>query len=165
MLCVLGLASLDQPSEKASESRDKALAWLNKSPPNGNEPPVSSEWHALRLLIEKRFGDPKQVETLRDKILTAQQSDGGWGWLWADKSDAFGTGLSLYALSEAGVPSSHPAIQQAWRYLIETQADDGSWIVNGTKTATKDKPHPFSGFWGSTWALLGLSHSLPTPSP
>ena len=123
---------------------------------------MSSEWYAARLLIEKKFGDPKQVEALRDKILSAQQSDGGWGWLWADKSDAFGTGVSVYALSQVGVPHSHPAIQKAWRFLIETQTDNGSWIVNGTKNGTKDKPHPFSSFWGSTWALLGLSHSLPS---
>ncbi len=161
MLCVLGLDTLEQPGDKVIESRDKALAWLKKTPPNGKDPAVSSEWYATRLILEKKFGDPNQVESLRDKILAAQQSDGGWGWLWADKSDAFGTGLSLYALSEVGVPSSHLAIEQGWKFLIETQTDNGSWVVNGTKTDTKDKPHPFSSFWGSTWALLGLSKSLP----
>ena len=30
---------------------------------------------------------------------------------------------------------------------------------------SKDKPHPFSSFWGSTWALLGLCHSLPAHNP
>jgi squalene-hopene/tetraprenyl-beta-curcumene cyclase len=161
MLCVLALDSLDPPNEKAVEARDKALAWLKKTPPNDKNPAVSSEWYALRLLIEKKFGDPKQVAELRDKILSAQQPDGGWGWLWTDKSDAFGTGLSVYALTQAGVLSSHQAIQNAWKFLIETQIDDGSWVVNGTKHGTKSKPHPFSSFWGSTWALLGLSHSLP----
>ena len=73
--------------------------------------------------------------------------------------------MSVYALSQSGVPRSHPAIQKAWRFLIETQTDNGSWIVNGTKNSTKSKPHPFSGFWGSTWALLGLSHSLPAVKP
>ena len=73
--------------------------------------------------------------------------------------------VSVYALSQVGVPNSDVAIQKAWRFLIETQTENGSWIVNGTKTATKDKPHPFSSFWGSTWALLGLSHSLPPTKP
>jgi regulation of enolase protein 1 (concanavalin A-like superfamily) len=161
MLCVLGLATLDHRDEKATASRDKAVAWIKKTPPNGKDPAVSGEWYTMRLLVEKKFGEPKEVEFLRDKILAAQQSDGGWGWLWADKSDAFGTGLALYALAEGGVPSSQPAIERAWKFLIETQTDAGSWIVNGTKTANKDKPHPFSSFWGSTWALLGLSRSLP----
>jgi squalene-hopene/tetraprenyl-beta-curcumene cyclase len=161
MLCVLGLDALDEPNEKAIESRDRALKWLKATPPNGKNPAVSSEWYAVRMLIEKKFGDPKEVESLRDTILAAQQSDGGWGWLWADKSDAFGTGVSIYALSQVGVPSSHPAIQKAWKFLIETQTDDGSWVVHGTKNGTKNAPHPFSGYWGSTWALLGLSHSLP----
>jgi squalene-hopene/tetraprenyl-beta-curcumene cyclase len=158
---VLALDSLESPNEKGVESRDRALKWLNSTAPNGDSPAASSEWYAARLLIEQRLGDARQVEALRDKMLAAQQSDGGWGWLWADKSDAFGTGVSLYALSRTGLPSSDPAVQRAWRFLIETQTDDGSWIVNGTKLATKDKPHPFSSFWGSTWAVLGVVHSLP----
>lgn len=161
MLCVLGLDTLDKPSEQVVEARDKALAWLKATPPNGKDAAVSSEWYGLRLAVAKKFGDPAEVAALRDTILAAQQSDGGWGWLWADKSDAFGTGVSLYALAEAGVPSTDPAIERAWKFLIETQTDQGSWIVNGTKKETKDKPHPFSGFWGSTWALLGLSKTLP----
>ena len=64
-----------------------------------------------------------------------------------------------------GVPSSHPAIQKAWRFLIETQTGDGSWIVHVTKNDTKGKPRPFRSFWGSTWALLGLCHSLPAQNP
>lgn len=160
MLNLLALDTLDLPNEKGIESRDKALEWLKKTPPNGKDPAVSAEWYAMRLIVAKKFGDAKEVETLRDKILATQQSDGGWGWLLTDKSDAFGTGIALYALTQIGIPNSHPAILNSWKFLIETQTDAGSWIVNGTKTATKDKPHPFSGFWGSTWALLGLSHSL-----
>ena len=161
MICLLGLATIDQPNEKATESLNNAVAWIKKTPPNGNDPAVSGEWYTMRLIVEKKYGEPKEVEALRDKILAAQQSDGGWGWLWADKSDAFGTGLALYALAEGGVPSTSPAIERAWKFLIETQTDEGSWIVNGTKASTKDKPHSMSSFWGSTWALMGLSKSLP----
>lgn len=161
MLCLLGLETLDQPNEKTSEGRDKAVAWIKQTPPNGKDPAVSGEWYTMRLLFDKKWGKPEEVATLRDQILKAQQSDGGWGWLWADKSDAFGTGLALYALAEAGVPNTHPAIERAWKFLIETQTDDGSWVVHGTKTATKDKPHPMSSFWGSTWALMGLCKTLP----
>ncbi len=98
------------------------------------------------------------------KYSVAQQSDGGWGWSWADQSDAFGTGLALYALAEGGIPSSHPASERAWKFLIEMQTDAGSWIVHGTKTANKDKPHAMSSFGGSTWALIGLSQSPPLRS-
>jgi len=162
---ILALNTLDPPNEQGIESRDKALEWLRKTPPNGDTPATSSEWYAARLLIEKAMGDSQAVEEMRDRILAAQQTDGGWGWLWADKSDAFGTGVSLYALSQVGVGSTHPAVQRAWKFLIETQKEDGSWIVNGTKTSAKDRPHPFSSFWGSTWALLGLSHSLSDSIP
>ncbi|HJT33230.1 MAG TPA: prenyltransferase/squalene oxidase repeat-containing protein [Pirellulales bacterium] len=161
MWCVLALGTLDQPNEKQTASRDKALEWLRKTSPDGKYAATSSEWYAARLLIERKFGNEQQVESLRDTILAAQQPDGGWGWLWADKSDAFGTGLSLYALSEVGVPNTHPAIERAWQFLIETQTGDGSWIVHGTKASTKDQPHPLTSFWGSAWASLGLSRSLP----
>ena len=117
-----------------------------------------------RLLVEKQFGEAKDVDRLRENILKAQQSDGGWGWLRADKSDAFATGQSLYALATVGMPASHPAVQNAWKFLIETQTDNGSWLVNGTKAENKDKVHPFSSFWGSAWALIGLAKSL-TDSP
>jgi squalene-hopene/tetraprenyl-beta-curcumene cyclase len=157
---LLALDSLDPPNTQGIESRDKALEWLKKTPPNGKDPAVSAEWYAARLLVDKKFGESAEVVSLRDKLLATQQSDGGWGWLLADKSDAFGTGLALYALTQIGVPNTDPAIQRAWTFLIETQTDAGSWVVHGTKAATKDKPHPFSSFWGSTWALIGLSHSL-----
>jgi squalene-hopene/tetraprenyl-beta-curcumene cyclase len=161
MLCVLALDSLDAPNEQRIAARDQGLAWLAKTPPNGETPAVSSEWYALRLLIAKKLGNPAEAETLRDQIVSAQHSDGGWGWLCAEPSDAFGTGVSIYALSKAGVPPSDPSIRKAWKFLIETQTDVGSWVVNGTKTANRSKPHPFSSFWGSTWAVLGLSQSLP----
>jgi hypothetical protein len=161
MLCVLALDSLDAPDDARVKARDRGLAWLKNTPPDGKKPAVSSEWYAMKLLVEKKFGDAKQVEALRDQILSAQRADGGWGWLRADPSDAFGTGVSVYALSHVGLPHSHPAIQKAWKFLTETQTDNGSWVVNGTKNGTKGRPHPLSSFWGSTWAVLGLSHSLP----
>lgn len=161
MLCVLGLSSLEQPGEKAAESIQKAVSWIRSTPPNGENPAVSGEWYTLRLLVEQKFGEPQQIGALRDKILAAQQPDGGWGWLWSDKSDAFGTGLALYALSAAGVPNTDPAVERSWKFLIQTQTEAGSWIVNGTKTSAKDKPHVMSSFWGTTWVLLGLSKSLP----
>jgi squalene-hopene/tetraprenyl-beta-curcumene cyclase len=164
MLCVLALDSLDAPNDVRIRARNEALSWLRDTLPNGSKPAVSSEWYALRLLIEQKFGDPKQVEVLRDQVLGAQAPDGGWGWLWADPSDAFGTGVTLYALSNVGLAHTHPAIQKGWKFLADTQTDDGSWVVNGTKKGTKGKPHALSSFWGSTWAVLGLSHSLPPRS-
>jgi hypothetical protein len=66
-------------------------------------------------------------------------------------------------LAEGGAAGSHPAaIERDWRYLIESQNEAGSWIVNGTKADKKDRPHAMSGFCGSTWALLGLSKTLPS---
>lgn len=160
MLCILGLATLE-PHAAADESRAKALAWLKKTPPNGAKPGESTEWYALRLVTAKRFGDAQEIATLRKQLLAAQHADGGWGWRLEDPSDAYGTGIALYALSLSGTLNTDPVIHRAWKYLVETQTDAGSWPVNGTKSDKKDKPHPMSTFWGTTWALLGLSHTLP----
>lgn len=160
MLCILGLATLE-PHTAADESRAKALAWLKKTPPNGAKPAESTEWYALRLATAKRFGDAQEVATLRKQLLAAQHADGGWGWRIEDPSDAYGTGIALYALSLSGTLSTDPVIHRAWKYLVETQTESGSWPVNGTKTDKKDRPHSMSTFWGTTWALLGLSHTMP----
>jgi squalene-hopene/tetraprenyl-beta-curcumene cyclase len=165
MWTVLALATLDEPGEAVLKSRENALKWLKDNAPREKDTPQSNEWYVARVLVAKQFGEPTEVEKLRENILGAQQSDGGWGWLRADKSDAFATGQSLYALATVGVPSSHPAVQKAWRFLIETQTDSGSWLVNGTKMEHKDKVHPFSSFWGSAWALIGLAKSLPDSAP
>jgi regulation of enolase protein 1 (concanavalin A-like superfamily) len=161
MWTVVALASLDKQGEALVKSRENALKWLRDNSPRDKDPPLSNEWYVARMLVEKQFGESTEVDKLRENILAAQQSDGGWGWLRADKSDAFATGQSLYGLATIGVPSSHPAVQKAWKFLIETQTDNGSWLVNGTKKEHKDKVHAFSSFWGSAWALIGLAKSLP----
>lgn len=43
MWCVLALGTLDQPNEKQTASRDKALEWLRKTSPDGKYAATSSE--------------------------------------------------------------------------------------------------------------------------
>ena len=49
---------------------------------------------------------------------------GCWGWLVADKSDAFGTGVYPFALSKVEVPNSDAAIKKSCRFLIKTQTEN-----------------------------------------
>ena len=46
-------------------------------------------------------------------------------------SDAYASGLALYAQFEAGVPISHTVYQNGLKYLLGTQASDGTWHVGG----------------------------------
>jgi hypothetical protein len=44
-------------------------------------------------------------------------------------SDAYATGMSLYALYVGGVPVTASSYQTGLRYLLNTQAPDGTWHV------------------------------------
>jgi mono/diheme cytochrome c family protein len=85
------------------------------------------------------------------------------------KSDAYGTGQSLYALIEGGkISTGDPALRRGIDFLLRTQLADGTWHVI-TRT------HPFqppmdSGFphgkdgWisgtATSWAVMALCTSL-----
>lgn len=58
-----------------------------------------------------------------------QGKDQGWSQLTSLPSDAFATGIALFALHEAGMPASHATYQNGLRYLLNTQAADGTWHV------------------------------------
>ena len=135
---------------------EQALQFIKQSPPG-----KSTEWYAVQLLLATQRND----DTLRDEFVRElqkqQQSDGGWGWLVGEKSDALGTGMALYALVRAGVNREAPSIGQAKYFLVSTQRDDGSWAVDGTKANKKDQVEETAVYWGTTWAALGLMASLP----
>ena len=41
--------------------------------------------------------------------------------------DAYATGMALYALYEGGVRATDSTYQSGLRYLLDTQAADGTW--------------------------------------
>ena len=78
-------------------------------------------------------------------LLRQQKADGGWSQRGEFSSDAYATGQALYALYEAGVLSSKDeAFQKGRRYLLSTQAEDGSWMVRSR--SMKFQPYFESGF-------------------
>lgn len=152
-----------------SYNRDAALGQTE------NEQPVSTEWWVARLLLAQTR-DEKTTNSLRGNLVSMQHSDGGWGWLSSEPSDALATGMALYAIRKtADAPGSNQesganresnanqesdthqeSIDAAIRFLVSTQSDDGSWRVPGTKQTTRKKPTPTSNYWGTAWAVIGL---------
>jgi hypothetical protein len=164
---IVALASRDG-GEASSVSRSKAVEYLKRL-----EPSASTEALLLRLLVERRFGEPARATELRKELRERQLADGGWAYQKsATESDAFATGQVLYALSQEGIDDTDAAIQGGRHFLIKTQRDDGSWLVptraihsvEGISAKRLAKTDPINTYWGSAWATIGLVHTLP-PQP
>lgn len=148
-----------QEKSPARASRDKATAWLTKCKPSG-----TTQSLAIRLFASLRESDlPKEIEAGIERLLRCRNKDGGWGQDKDLPSDAFATGQALYFLSLAGVKNDRTEIQQAVKFLVATQKENGSWPMKsrghpGVKPMTN--PVPIT-YFGSAWATLGLARSTP----
>jgi squalene-hopene/tetraprenyl-beta-curcumene cyclase len=156
MWAMLALRSVKDEAGQFTPKIAQARQWLGSETVG-----KSCEWWATSLLVERALGDAAKADSLRRSLLEKQRSDGGWGWLIDDESDALATGIVLYALSRDGVAPDDPAIAKARAFLMQTQRDDGSWAVKGTKENKKNNVESTSVFWGACWATIGLLESLP----
>jgi hypothetical protein len=143
-------------------SRERGLAWLAANPA-GDDFRVLG----LRMLLQQRLGGlDTAVKPLVKQLLARQNSDGGWGQTPELDSDAYATGLTLYALSGAGVRHDGPALQRARAFLLKTQREDGSWPmvprVAGPNVPPSKDARPIA-YVGTAWAALGLMRSSPAP--
>ncbi len=146
------VALLDAAGDRDKASRKRALAWLKRTAQgDGNES------LALRLVLEARFGDASRAQALKKELLARQNADGGWSWSKTRTSDPFATGESLYALSLAGVKNDSPAVRAGWSFLVSKQRPDGSWFA---PTKKRKGGNDISTYWGSAWAVIGLSRTL-----
>jgi hypothetical protein len=109
---------------------------------------------------------PKRLRPLANALLAEQRPDGGWAQLQALNSDAYATGLAVYALRVgADLPMTQPEIQRGLRYLLNNQLADGTWYVH--RRAFPFQPGMESGFpherdsWissaATSWAIIALS--------
>ncbi len=155
----LALGTVSTQTEEIEIVRSKARKFIH-SKKNG----ISTEWHSTRLLIELQSDnrDSKSVASRLEQLLEHQNSDGGWGWITGEKSDALATGLVLYVLSQHGLKREKTDIDKAINWLLKTQTKEGNWLVPGTKEKKKNKPQETANYWGTIWATLGLMQYLPS---
>ena len=142
----------------------RARDWLRAAAP------VTAEERNMRLLgLYWSGADPASLKSLAGEILAAQQRDGGWRQIDTLSSDAYATGQSLYAVAKAGgVSPADAAYQRGVKFLLATQADNGSWRV--TSRAPKFQAYFNSGFpyagdqwisaWGTGWATMALAQAV-----
>jgi hypothetical protein len=112
-----------------------------------------------------------QIEAAARDLLAQQHSDGGWAQGPDMSSDAYETGLSLWALATASPGSvSGAAYRRGVGYLMRTQETDGSWHVR--TRAFGFQPYFESGFphghdqWismaATAWSAMAL---MPAAEP
>lgn len=143
---------------------DKGRAWLLDNKPTTTEDKV----FRLRGLVYAA-ADKKDVEEARDSLKREQRKDGSWAQLADAEGDAYATGTVLTALRAAGLATTDAAYQKGVDYLLKTQKEDGSWVVQ-----TRSKPlqiyfdngdpggkSQFISFAATGWAVMSLLELYP----
>ena len=142
-LSLRALSMLSAPAMKAEAARriEKAKDWLIHAEP------VTIENRAMCMLGMAAAGvNSSDVQKTARSILERQRSDGGWAQRDELASDAYATGFALWALADAGLlKPGDPAFQRGVRFLLSTQAQDGSWHV-ASRAVIKVQPYFESGF-------------------
>ncbi|HUQ94118.1 MAG TPA: ankyrin repeat domain-containing protein [Bryobacteraceae bacterium] len=162
-LAVYALKQYGRTEDKAETAKAvaRAAAWLEASRP------LTAQDRAFRLMgLAWSNASPAIIASAAKELAAMQRADGGWSQLATMGSDAYATGEVLYALNAAGkMPVSNVVYQKGVKYLLRTQAADGTWHV--ASRSIWIQPYFESGFpyghdqWisaaGTSWAVMALS--------
>lgn len=146
--------------EKLARARD----WLLTARPQ------TAEEYAMRLMaLAWTKASRRELDTAARQWISQQRTDGGWAQLPQLQADAYGTGITLFAMHEAGVPVSDAAYRRGIQFLLKNQYQDGSWFVK--TRAFPVQPQMESGYpfgynqWisaaGASWATAAIAYTLP----
>jgi ankyrin repeat protein len=126
---------------------------------------------AMQILGLHWAGRPKsELDTFARNLRAMQRADGGWAQLTTLESDAYATGLVLYALHQAGgIVPADAAYQRAAKYLLASQLADGTWRVktraSPVQVAIDDifphGPHQWISSVATGWSSMALMLALP----
>jgi len=162
-MSVYSIRHYGRAEDKADTARvlARAAAWLEANPAAGTQD------QAFRLMgLAWSGASPASISAAAKELAANQRADGGWSQFATMASDAYATGEALYALNAAGnMPTTNPVYRNGVKYLLRTQAADGSWHVASRSIWLQ--PYFESGFpyahdqWisvaGTGWAVMALS--------
>jgi ankyrin repeat protein len=158
--------------EERKDARDacfqRARRWLTATHP------TSTEDASFRLLgLVWAAASANDIDAARHDLLAFQKAAGGWPELPLYQPDAYSTGQALYALHEAGFSATSAEWRRGLKFLISTQAPDGTWHVRtrmlspasvSPKYFTTGFPYrkdEYLSYAGSCWAVMALLEALP----
>ncbi len=168
-LAVRGLQHFGPPGrrDEITARIGKARDWLVKATT------TTTEARAFQLFGLKWAGAGEhEIAKAIAALLAEQRDDGGWGQLASMPSDAYATGQALVALHQAGQRSlADPAYRRGVQYLLKTQLDDGSWLVESRSVPVQPYfesgfPHGRSQFiscFATSWATMALVLTADAP--
>jgi squalene-hopene/tetraprenyl-beta-curcumene cyclase len=138
---------------------DNQAMWLYKIPfcdfgKVTDEPSADVTAHALEVLAHE--GYPDATSHGLEWLLAEQEDDGSWFGRWG-VNHLYGTGAALPALDACGLPSDHPAMRRAVRWLDSVQQEHGGFgedIRSYADPAWRGRA-PFATPSQTAWALLG----------
>jgi hypothetical protein len=167
-MAIRALKTYGTPGRAAEmkERIERAKQWLLHASP------LTTEDFDMRLAGAAAAGaSGSELRKLAEPILAKQRTDGGFPQREGFASDAYATGMTLWTLVNTGVVQPNQDIyRKGVKFLLSTQAPDGSWHVSSR--ATKFQIYFESGFpyghdqWISTmatgWAASALAAALQT---
>jgi ankyrin repeat protein len=151
-------------ADELKQRIERAKQWLLRATP------VTTEDFASRLMgVAAAGASLADLRKLAEPILAKQRADGGFAQRDGLSTDGYATGMSLWALANAGVVKTGDDVyRKGVKFLLSTQAADGSWHVRSR--ATKFQIYFESGFpyghdqWISTmgtgWAASALALAI-----
>src|SRR6476646_4172144 len=113
---------------RAAEMNDRirrATTWLQSTTPR------TTEDFSFRLMgLAWGGASADALRRAASDLAARQRADGGWSQRDEMTSDAYATGLAMYALRESGARTAPDSqMQKGAKYLLSTQRADGSWYV------------------------------------
>ena len=132
--------------------------------------PMTTEDFDMRLSgVAAAGASLSDLRKLAEPILAKQRPDGGFAQRDALASDAYATGMTLWALASAGVLQPGDDLYgKGVQFLLSTQAPDGSWHVISRATTFQiyfEGGFPYShdqwiSIMGTGWATSALSLTI-----
>ena len=153
---------------EVDEKLRRAERWLLATTPG------TAEERNMRLmgLVWTKAPQP-DIQAAVQQAIGLQKSNGGWSQRDGYEPDAYATGMSLYALHEAGISVAGEVYRKGVAFLLKNQYQNGAWFVKSRAYPTQtyfESGYPFGhNQWisaaGASWASLAIAATLPDAKP